>query len=134
MGDILVEENLISKIVKKMVLINLIATIVFFGILRQNFDFRILLGIISGALVSIINLKILQESIKKAIQMDPERANRFATSRYILRLILVGLVFYLSLRVSYWMALGCVVGLLSSKPAVLYEGSKTSKSSSATKE
>lgn len=78
-----------------------------------------LAGVFLGTIVSLLNFRLLYLTLRQAVQMHPEKATRYATSRYITRYVLMGLVILVSLRSPWLHAAGTVMALMMPKLVIL---------------
>jgi len=78
-----------------------------------------LTGLIFGTLISLLTFRLLALTVEKSVTMAPERAKRYATSRYMSRLMIKGIVIFVSVQADHINELGTILGLLSIQP-VLY--------------
>lgn len=78
-----------------------------------------IIGLVFGTLISLLTFRLLALTVEKSVRMAPARAKRYATSQYITRWIIKGVVIYVSIQAEHIHELGTILGLLSIQP-VLY--------------
>ena len=118
----------ISKGIVKCVLV---LDLIIIGILlaTATFNKAAVLGLLLGSVFSIINFRLLAITIEKAVEMDPGRAQMYAGTRYMVRLLITGIIVLLALKAPYLNVITTLVGLFLSKIAALYVGIRSKHSS-----
>jgi hypothetical protein len=79
------------------------------------------LGLLFGALLALLNFRLLALSLQKAVALEPSRATIYAFSRYLLRFFLVGVAVLVAIKnpaVNVW---GTFIGLGLVKVVILGE-------------
>ncbi|NLK72879.1 MAG: ATP synthase subunit I, partial [Clostridiales bacterium] len=72
-----------------------------------------------GTLIAVLNFNLLSNTMEKAAQMAPERAQRYASSKYYIRFAIYGVVLYISIIAPYINEVGTIIGLLTVKLVIL---------------
>ncbi len=118
----------ISKGIVKCVLV---LDLIIIGILlaTSTFNKAAVLGLLLGSVFSVINFRLLAITIEKAVEMDPGRAQMYAGTRYMVRLLITGTIVLLALKAPYLNVITTLVGLFLSKIAALYVGIRSKHSS-----
>ncbi len=74
-------------------------------------------GILFGLLFSLLKLKLMQSTFKRAVTMPEGKAKSYATMHYVLRYLLTGLVLFVAAIEPEINILGVFFGLISMKAA-----------------
>lgn len=77
-------------------------------------------GIFFGTGISILMFLQMANTLSSAATMAPSQAQKHVTSRYIIRLIIYGVVLFVSLRADYINVLATIIGFLSVKISILF--------------
>lgn len=77
------------------------------------------MGLVFGTVVSLLNFRLLYLTINRAVTMAPGKAQKYTTSRYMIRYFLTAAVIVVSLKSSDINPLGTVIGLLMIKAVIL---------------
>jgi|GEM_PF-1263519 len=104
-----------NKIFISGILIMLIAEVVSIPIIGFNWKFSV--GLVLGTAISIANFNIMTIS---SIMILKGRNKFIASASFIIRLLLYGGVFYVSMRVSYAAGFASVVGFMTLKLAMFF--------------
>lgn len=120
--------DLVFKILKRTTILS------FFIIGFSMFLFKnpkpIMLGYIFGTLISMLGFKLLNNTINKAVLMEPSRASRYSTLHYFLRYFIYFIVLTISILADYLNFPATMVGLLTVKIVIVataffdYRGNK----------
>lgn len=87
------------------------------GLITGSMPF--VLGILLGSGYGIINFKLIQLILKKAIKMPPNKAQSYVQTRYLMRYLLTGVVIYLAIIAPFFDAVGLIIGLFVIKLSIL---------------
>lgn len=112
--------KLMQKVIKRVIVINFLAVLITFALGR--FSQAMLVGLLFGSIISVLNLRLLALSVTKALEMSPGKAQIYASSRYLVRMLIIGAVVFVSIKAPYINAMGTIIGLLSAKLAVIQMG------------
>jgi hypothetical protein len=83
--------------------------------------FSFIKGVFFGTIFSVLKLRLMEISIRKSVQMEISRAQKYAASNYIVRYILTGVVLTVAALEPTISLLGTVFGILTMKAAVFLE-------------
>ena len=106
----------IMKIYKVVIVVSLFL-IAFSLILFSNPE-TLILGYVFGVLISMLTLKLLDNTINKAIMMSPSKANGYITFHYFLRYIIYFVVLSVAAMADYLNFMATAIGLLMVKYAI----------------
>ena len=73
------------------------------------------MGILFGLIFAILKLKLMENSIAKAVQMPEAKAQKYANVQYMIRYILTGIVLFVAALEPSVSLLGVFFGLFSMK-------------------
>ena len=111
------KENLTFTIIKKTIVYGLIIIgIMFLGI--KNYKAYIL-GFVFGTSISILGFKLLDNTIKKAVTMDPSKAYGYSIAHYFLRYTIYFIVLLISAMADYLSFPTTVLGLFMIKIVIV---------------
>lgn len=79
----------------------------------------IILGFVFGTIISVLGFKLLQNTINKAVQMSPGKANAYSTIHYVARYIIYFLVLAVAALADYLNLPAAILGLMMSKFIIL---------------
>ena len=107
-------------IVKNAIIITSIGAAVTFFISKNYMPY--LTGMLFGFLIAVLCFQQLTISISKAVNLPPNKAQIFVGTRYFIRLIIYGMVIYISISADYINLIGTLFGLLSIKLSIILSG------------
>jgi hypothetical protein len=107
----------VREINKGVIIIDLIAAILI--IFLSNSQKEMLTGLLFGSIIAILNFRLLAISLQKSVTYPPAKAQIYSTSRYIIRIFIVGVVLFVSAKSPNISIIGTAIGLLSTKFAIL---------------
>lgn len=79
-------------------------------------------GIVFGLLISILCFELLSTAVVKAVNLPPEKAQIYAGTRYVIRLVIYAAVIFISIRADYINVVGTILGLSSIKLSIVISG------------
>ena len=77
-------------------------------------------GLFFGSGISILMFLQTANALSKASGMAPNQAQKYVASRYIIRMLIYGVVLFVSLKADYINVIATVIGFLTVKVAVLF--------------
>ena len=96
-----------------MILFSLIVEII--GILLMSNKLSFTMGLLFGLVFSILKLKLMQNTIEKAVQMPEGKAQKYTNVQYMIRYVLTGIVLLVAALEPSVDLLGVCFGLFSMK-------------------
>lgn len=108
------------RVAKGIIIFNLIVIAIGTILLKDWKPFVI--GNICGSIVAIVNFRLLAISMERLITMKSDKAGKHVRSGALIRLLINGVIIYVSLTSKHINTIGTVIGLLSIKPIILIEG------------
>lgn len=111
-------QDLIIDITKKVAIISIII-VVLVAIIFTN-PKPIILGYFFGTLISVVSLKLMGNTINKAVQKTPSKASSYTRSHYMFRLTIYGLVLVVAAKADYLNFMSTAVGLTMVKNIIIF--------------
>lgn len=109
--------KLILNIGKRvMILVLLLSGIFAFGFKEPK---PIILGLIFGSIISILSLKLMDNTISKAVRMSPGRARGYTIAHYFARYLIYFFVLLVAAIADYLNLFSTIGGLLTVKFVIL---------------
>ncbi|WP_293398007.1 ATP synthase subunit I [Peptoclostridium sp.] len=112
--------KLMQNVIKRVIAINFLTVLITFAL--GKFSQGLLFGLLFGSTISVLNFRLLALSVTKALEMSPGKAQIYASSRYLVRMLIIGAVVFVSIKAPYINTIGTIIGLLSAKLAVIQMG------------
>ncbi len=109
--------NLVFNIGKRVMILVLLVSGIFALMFQEPKS--IILGLIFGSIISILTLKLLDNTISKAVNMRPARAKGYSITHYFARYIIYFFVILVAAKAEYLNLLSTVGGLLSVKFVII---------------
>lgn len=107
----------IRDVNKGILIIDLIAAILI--VFLSNSPKEMLIGLLFGSIIAMLNFRLLAISLQKSVTYPPTKAQIYSTSRYIIRMTIVGVVLFVSAKSPHISVIGTTIGLLSTKFSIL---------------
>ncbi len=106
----------ILDVAKYVSIFNVIAAVILFLFIPEPLP--LFLGLIFGSLATLLMFLELAVTIEKAVKMEKDRAKAYTASKYYLRVLIYGVVIFISIKASFINVIGTVIGLLSVKVVI----------------
>ncbi len=115
------EENSLKSLENRILAFVLYADIALaiISVLVMEEPLRFILGLVFGSTISALNFKELSVTLRRAVEMQPARAQTFATKKYFFRYIVTAVVIYIAIVAPYINVIGTIVGLILIKFIIL---------------
>ena len=114
--DIKLQEE-VSSVTKDVIVFDLIVLAIL--LVTSDFNKSMLLGLLFGTIIALLNFRLLALTIEKSVSMPQSKAQVYSASRYILRMIIVGVVLLVSAKAPHINIIGVAIGLVSPKFVIL---------------
>lgn len=108
------------KVVQYAIISNLICFGIGFFFVTDKRAFAI--GILFGGGIGILMFLQTAAALEKVIGLSPEKAQRYVTGRYFVRLAIYSVVLFVSLQAPYINFIGTIIGFFGVKLAILFMG------------
>ena len=79
-------------------------------------------GIVFGLLRAVLCFELLSSAVIRAVNLPPEKAQIYAGTRYIIRLVIYAAVIFISIKADYINVVGTILGLSSIKLSIVISG------------
>ena len=98
-----------------------IAVLLIIGILAFIFKDPkpIIMGLIFGSLISILNFKLLDNTVSKAVKMPSNKATGYTIFHYFARYIIYFAVLFVAFKADYLNLISTIIGLFTVKMVIL---------------
>lgn len=88
---------------------------------------HIMLGVVFGSIIAILNFRLLALTMEKAVDMPPGKAQIYTTGRYFLRMFIIGVVIFVSVKNPNINVIGTILGLIGTKIVIFIKKLLVSK-------
>lgn len=109
--------DLIFKIGKRVIVLVALISLIFVIFIKEPKP--IILGLIFGAIISILAFKLLDNTINKAVKMPPNRATAYSTAHYFARYAIYFFVLLVAAKAEYLSLISTIGGLLTVKFVII---------------
>lgn len=107
----------VNYVTKGVIVYDLIAMALL--LITSTFSKSMFLGLLFGTMIAILNFRLLAITINKSVTMPASKAQIYSTSQYMLRMLITGVVIFVSVKAPYLHVIGVAIGLLSPKFVIL---------------
>lgn len=107
----------VNYVTKGIIVYDLIVIILL--LITSTFNKPMILGLLFGTLIAMLNFRLLAITINKSVTMPASKAQIYSTSQYMLRMLITGVVIFVSVKAPYLHVIGVAIGLLSPKFVIL---------------
>lgn len=109
-------DNIADVVIKRtLIYIGIIILAMFIGL--KNYKIHILSFIFGGG-ISVLNFKLMDITVKKAVQMPPGKAQSYSTRHYMIRYFIYFIVLLVAGKADYLNFITTMLGLLSIKMVI----------------
>ncbi len=105
------------RTLKGTIILNVIVAFIGYFIFENPIAF--IYGIFFGGTIAFLNFRLLYLTLVKAVRMQPHQAQAYAASRYMIRMVITGIVLYVSIKSEQLNTIGTLAGLFSIKLVIL---------------
>lgn len=109
--------DIIIKVGKRVLILGGLLSIIFLIAFKEPKP--IILGLVFGTLVSLLSFKLMDNTIKRAMQMSPTRASGYTVGHYYGRLAIYTMVLIVGAKADYLNFLAVAGGLVSVKVIIV---------------
>ena len=110
--DIKVQQE-VNEVTKAICIYAIIIGVVSFIISKEPIP--IFLGVVFGSIIAILNFRLLALTMEKAVDMSPGKAQAYTSMRYLVRMFIVAVVIFVSVKNPNINVIGTVLGLISTQ-------------------
>ncbi len=107
----------IQDVHKGIIIFDLVALVLI--LLTSNSVKEMITGLLFGSIISVLNFRLLAISLQKAVNYSAGKAQVYSSSQYTIRMFIVTVVLFVSVKSPHISIIGTTIGLLSTKFAIL---------------
>lgn len=85
------------------------------------------LGVVFGSVIAILNFRLLALTMEKAVDLPPGKAQAYTASRYLVRMFIVAVVVFVSVKNPNINVIGTILGLIGTKIVIFIKKLLVSK-------
>lgn len=110
--------KLILQIGKRVMIIVLLLSGIFAFAFKE--PKAIILGLVFGSIISLLSLKLIDNTISKAVKMSPSKATGYTIAHYLARYIIYFIVLLVAAAADYLNLLSTLGGLFTVKFVIIF--------------
>ena len=110
--DIKVQKE-VNEISKGICVYAIIVGLISFIISKE--PIHIILGVVFGSIIAILNFRLLALTMEKAAELPPGKAQSYTAIRYFVRMSIVAVVVFVSVKNPNINVIGTILGLISTQ-------------------
>lgn len=107
----------VNYVTKGIIVYDLIVIILL--LITSTFNKPMILGLLFGTLIAMLNFRLLAITINKSVTMPVSKAQIYSSAQYMMRMLITGVVIFVSVKAPYLHVIGVAIGLLSPKFVIL---------------
>lgn len=107
----------IQDVHKGIIIFDLIALVLI--LLLSNSIKEMVTGLLFGSIISVLNFRLLAISLEKAVNYSVGKAQAYTSAQYSVRMFIIAVVLFVSVKSPHISIIGTTIGLLSTKFAIL---------------
>lgn len=107
----------IQDVHKGIIIFDLIALVLI--LLLSNSVKEMVTGLLFGSIISVLNFRLLAISLQKAVNYSVGKAQAYTSAQYSVRMFIMAVVLFVSVKSPHISVIGTTIGLLSTKFAIL---------------
>ncbi|MGL4796407.1 MAG: ATP synthase subunit I [Paraclostridium sp.] len=107
----------IQDVHKGIIVFDLIALVLI--LLLSNSVKEMVTGLLFGSIISVLNFRLLAISLQKAVNYSVGKAQAYTSAQYSVRMFIIAVVLFVSVKSPHISVIGTTIGLLSTKFAIL---------------
>ncbi|MGL5716036.1 MAG: ATP synthase subunit I [Paraclostridium sp.] len=107
----------IQDVHKGIIIFNLVALVLIF--ILSNSVKEMVTGLLFGSIISVLNFRLLAISLQKAVNYSVGKAQAYTSAQYTVRMFIITVVIFVSVKSPHISIIGTTIGLLSTKFAIL---------------
>ena len=110
--DIKVQKE-VNEISKGICVYAIIVGLISFIISKE--PIHMILGVVFGSIIAILNFRLLALTMEKAAELPPGKAQAYTAIRYLVRMSIVAVVVFVSVKNPNINVIGTILGLISTQ-------------------
>ena len=103
----------VNEVTKGIAIYAIIASLILSIVTKETIPS--ILGVVFGSIIAILNFRLLALTMEKAVDLPPGKAQAYTASRYLVRMFIVAVVVFVSVKNPNINVIGTVLGLISTK-------------------
>ena len=84
----------------------------------SQFSIPMLMGIIFGSIIAVLNFRLLELTLEKAVNLPPGKAQSYTGVRYMIRLTITAAALIVSIKNPNLHIIGTAIGLISTQVVI----------------
>ena len=88
-------------------------------LITSTFNKTMILGLLFGTMIAMLNFRLLAITINKSVTMPVSKAQIYSSAQYMMRMLITGVVIFVSVKAPHLNVIGVAIGLLSPKFVIL---------------
>ncbi len=122
--DIKVQQE-VKEVTKGISIYAIIVAIILLIVTKSRI--QMILGLIFGSIIAILNFRLLALTMEKVVDFSPGKAQAYTASRYLIRMFIVAVVVFVSVKNPNINVIGTVLGLISTQIVIFVKNLLISK-------
>ncbi len=122
--DIKVQEE-VEKVTKGIIVYCIAIGLISFFVTKEPIS--LILGVVFGSIIAILNFRLLAISMEKSVDMPIGRAQAYSGIRYLVRMSIVAVVVFVSVKNPSINVIGTILGLISTQIVIFIQNLIISK-------
>ncbi|WP_455539772.1 ATP synthase subunit I [Terrisporobacter sp.] len=110
--DVKVQQE-VNEVTKGIVIYAVIVGIISIVVPKETI--HIILGVVFGSIIAILNFRLLALTMEKAVKMPPGKAQAYTSIKYLVRMFIVAVVIFVSVKNPNINVIGTILGLISTQ-------------------
>lgn len=110
-------ENIFMDILKRSAIVLVVAVIAILIIADSPKPY--IYGLLFGMVINLLNFRLMTLSIKKALSLNPAKAQGYAVGNYLVRYLIYGIVLYIAATADYLNLLSVIIGFFTVKLIII---------------
>ena len=103
----------VNEVTKGIAIYAIIASLILSIVTKETIPS--ILGVVFGSIICILNFRLLALTIEKSVDLTPGKAQPYTPSRYLVRMFIVAVVVFVSVKNPNINVIGTVLGLISTQ-------------------
>ena len=106
----------VNEVTKGIAIYAIIASLILSIVTKETIPS--ILGVVFGSIIAILNFRLLALTMEKAVDLPPGKAQAYTASRYLVRMFIVAVVVFVSVKNPNINVIGTVLGLISTQNVI----------------
>lgn len=110
--DLKVQQQ-VDEVTKGIVVYAIITSLILSIVTKETI--HSILGVVFGSVIAILNFRLLALTMEKSVDFSPGKAQAYTASRYLVRMFIVAVVVFVSVKNPNINVIGTILGLVSTQ-------------------